>query len=46
MAEGKIITWIKRGSKIIFPIILRLFERILGGERCGNFGEENQDLKK
>ena len=38
----------KRGSKIIFPIILRLYERISSGEegRRGNIWEENQDLKK
>ena len=37
-----------KGSKIIFPIIIRLFERISSGEEgMGvNVGEENQGFKK
>ena len=45
MAVVKNITW-KRGSNIISPIILRLSGKISNGEGNGNFGEENQDLKK
>ena len=36
----------KRGSSIIFPIILRLLGRISIGKGDGNFAEGNQDYKK
>ena len=38
----------ERETKIIFPIILRLFERISSGKegQVRHFGEENQYLKK
>ena len=36
----------ERGSNIIFPVIIGQFGRKSSGEEDGNFGEENQDLKK
>ena len=36
----------KRGSNIMFPGILWLLGRISSGQGDGNFGNENQDLKK
>ena len=48
MAVGKNKTWKKgkRGSNIIFPIILKLLGRILSGKGDNKFREENQDFKK
>ena len=43
MPVGTNITW-KRGSNIVFLIILRLLGRISNVEENGNFEEENQDL--